>query len=186
MEKELLRKKYKAIRAQLSNDFVEEGSLQIANNTLELPIWNKTFYHLFLSIAEKKEVNTEYILHILQGKDKSIVVSKTDFKQDRLQHILLQENTFIQISKFGIPEPASGIEIKPVQLDVVFVPLLVFDQKGNRIGYGKGFYDRFLAQCTVETIFVGLSFFDPEVMIDVENTDIPLHYCVTPKKVYAF
>jgi 5-formyltetrahydrofolate cyclo-ligase len=70
---------------------------------------------------------------------------------------------------------------------VVFVPLLAFDKQGNRVGYGKGFYDRFLANCKPETIKIGLSFFEVENEIaDVFNNDIELDYCVTPNKIYTF
>ena len=72
------------------------------------------------------------------------------------------------------------------KLDVIFVPLLAYDEKGNRIGYGKGFYDRFLANCKPDTLFVGLSFFPPEKNISVEETDVPLHYCITPEKILSF
>jgi 5-formyltetrahydrofolate cyclo-ligase len=72
-------------------------------------------------------------------------------------------------------------------LDVVFIPLLAFDEKGNRVGYGKGFYDRFLAKCRPETVKIGLSFFEatPEIT-DVSPDDIRLDWCVTPEKVYSF
>ncbi len=186
MDKKGLRNKYIALREQLSHEQIEELSLQIANKALELPIWDKTYYHIFLSISQKKEVNTEYLLHILQGKDKSIVVSKSDFGTGELNHILLQENTVIKPTKYGIPEPVSGIEISPKQLEVVFVPLLAYDRTGNRIGYGKGFYDRFLAKCTSETVFVGLSFFEAEDKIIHEIIDIPLHFCVTAQKIEHF
>ena len=70
---------------------------------------------------------------------------------------------------------------------MVFVPLLAFDLKGHRVGYGKGFYDNLLASCKPETIKVGFSFFDAEAEIeDVFSGDIPLDYCVTPKQVYKF
>ena len=184
--KPTLRLKYKKLREAFSDDAIEEMSLQIANKALELSIWDKTYYHIFLTISHKKEVNTEYLLHILQGKDKSIIISKTDFASGGMDHFLLQENTTLKVSKYGIPEPVSGIQVNPEQIDVVFVPLLGFDQIGHRVGYGKGFYDRFLEKCNPETIFVGLSFFEPEPQIIFENTDIPLHYCVTPTKVYSF
>ena len=186
MNKAQLRQTYKTRREQLSSSEIEDLSLQLANQALKLPIWEKTYYHIFLPIESKKEVNTEYLMHILQGKDKSIVVSKSDFKTNQLSHFLLQENTVIKDSNFGIPEPVDGIEIPEQQLDVIFIPLLAYDEKGNRIGYGKGFYDRFLARCNSETIFVGLSFFPPEKIILSEETDIPLHYCVTPKNSYSF
>jgi len=186
MDKTQLRKAYKKRREQVSLDQVEDLSLQIANQALQLPIWEQTYYHIFLPIKAKKEVNTEYIMHILQGKDKSIVISKSEFDTGKLHHYLLQENTVIKVSKYGIPEPVDGIEIPAEKLNVVFVPLLAFDEKGNRIGYGKGFYDRFLANCNPEAIFVGLSFFAPEKEIPFEETDIPLHYCITPGKVFSF
>ncbi|RFN59315.1 5-formyltetrahydrofolate cyclo-ligase [Marixanthomonas ophiurae] len=186
MDKAQLRKEYKARREQLSSETIEELSLQIANQALKLSIWEETYYHIFLPIESHKEVNTEYIMHILQGKDKSIVVSKSEFETGELKHYLLQENTVIKRSKYDIPEPVDGIEVSAEKLDVVFVPLLAYDEKGNRIGYGKGFYDRFLANCKPETIFVGLSFFSPEKEIPFEKTDIPLHYCITPTKVFSF
>ena len=186
MDKEFFRKKYKAKREELLPDAIEEMSLAISNRALELPIWDGTYYHIFLSIAEKKEVQTEFLLHILQGRDKSVVVSKTSFSKNEMEHFLLQENTRIKVSDYGIPEPVDGIEIPVGKLDVVFVPLLAFDINGNRIGYGKGFYDGFLTQCDKDTIFVGLSFFEPETTIAYNQLDIPLHFCITPKKIYTF
>ncbi len=186
MDKAQLRAAYKKRREQLSSETIEELSLQIANQALKLPIWEGTYYHLFLPIESQKEVNTEYIMHILQGKDKSTVVSKSEFKTGELKHFLLQENTVIKLSKYNIPEPVDGIEVPAEKLDVIFVPLLAYDEKGNRIGYGKGFYDRFLAACKPEALFVGLSLFPPEKNIPSEKTDVPLHYCITPEKVISF
>lgn len=185
-DKKTLRLKYKKLREGLSEESIETMSLQIANQTLKLPIWDKTYYHIFLPISEKKEVNTEYLLHILQGKDKSIVVSKADFNSGEMKHFLLQENTVIITSAYGIPEPVSGIEISPEIPDVVFVPLLAYDEVGHRIGYGKGFYDRFLSQCSPGALFIGLSFFGPEPKIPIEALDIPLDYCVLPNKILDF
>lgn len=73
------------------------------------------------------------------------------------------------------------------KIDVVFVPLLAYDNKGNRVGYGKGFYDHFLSECREDVVKIGLSFFEPEEAIeDVSATDIRLDYCVTPMTVYNF
>lgn len=185
-DKKTLRLKYKKLREELSEESLEAKSLQIANQALKLPIWTKTYYHIFLPISEKKEVNTEYLLHILQGKDKSIVISKAHFDTGEMTHFLLQENTVLKTSKYGIPEPVSGIAISPELLDVVFVPLLAYDESGHRIGYGKGFYDRFLSQCSPDTLFIGLSFFGPEPKISFETLDVPLDYCVMPKKIMDF
>ncbi|MFD2517215.1 5-formyltetrahydrofolate cyclo-ligase [Salinimicrobium flavum] len=187
MNKNQLRNKYRDLRETLSSEEVEKRSLKIANQLLELPVWELSFYHIFLSIKEKKEVDTEAILHVLQGKDKNVVLSKADFKTGSLTNYLLTDNTKINVNSWGIPEPEGGIEIKPEQIEVVFVPLLAFDQKGSRVGYGKGFYDRFLSHCSIDVIKIGLSLFEVEEEIsDVTKNDVPLDYCVTPEKIYNF
>jgi len=185
--KKELRLHYKNLRKELSLDALEEKSLAIANNVIKLPIWDKTYYHVFLPIEEQKEVNTEYILHLLSGKDKEIVISKSDFETRKMSHFLLTDNTKIKKNEYNIPEPVNGLPVPSETIDVVFVPLLAFDVFGNRIGYGKGFYDKFLAECKPETIKIGLSFFEAENKIDdIFELDINLDYCVTPLKIYTF
>ena len=187
MLKKDLRQKYKALRNQLSENELEEMSLAIANKMLILPIWEKTYFHIFLPITKHKEVNTEFILHLLSGKDKEIVISKSDFKTREMTHFLLTDNTKIKKNEYNIPEPVDGLEVPVSKIDVVFVPLLTFDKTGHRAGYGKGFYDKFLKECTPETIKIGLSFFEPEELIeDVFENDVKLDYCVTPDDVYEF
>lgn len=186
MEKATLRKKYKKLREKLTSEAIEEQSLLIANNALSLNIWEHTYYHLFLSIEGKKEVQTEYMLHILQGKEKSIIIPKANFETHEMTHFLLQDNTQLKLSEYGIPEPESGIMVPPAQLEVVFVPLLAFDQNGGRIGYGKGFYDVFLSQCSPSCVKIGLSFFSAEAQIETSEHDISLDYCITPFEIYRF
>jgi 5-formyltetrahydrofolate cyclo-ligase len=187
MFKKELRKKYKDLRQQLTSFKIEEMSLAIANNLLKLTIWDKTYYHLFLTIEEQKEINTECILHILHGKDKEIVVAKSDFATLQMTHYLLTDNTKFKKNEYNIPEPIDGLEVPVTKIDVVFVPLLAFDVKGNRVGFGKGFYDKFLANCKPEAIKIGLSFFEAEENIeDISVNDIPLDFCVTPSRIFVF
>ena len=186
MDKGTLRRLYKEKRERLDSETIEEWSLTIANRCLGLPIWDKTNYHIFLSMPNKKEVDTSFLLHILQGRDKTIAVPKTDFGDSSMKAILLQENTKFRVTSFGVAEPENGIELSPDTFDVVFVPLLAYDSHGNRLGYGKGFYDRFLASCNSNCLFIGLSFFPPEDELPTNEKDIPLHYCVTPKSLYRF
>ena len=187
MNKAELRKKYKNLRLGLEDVDIEKKSLEIANKSLELPVWEHKYYHIFLSIAEQKEVDTEFLLHILQGKDKEVIIPKTDQKTGDLLNYLLTDQTVIKKNKWNIPEPQEGIEVPSDKIDVVFIPLLAFDSAGHRIGYGKGFYDRFLAGCKPEVIKIGLSFFDPIKEIkEIFISDIPLDYCVTPNKIYRF
>lgn len=186
MDKSQIRKQYKILREGLSKTQIEDRSISIANRCLELPIWNKQIMHIFLSIENQKEVDTSFLRTLLHGKDKEIVIPKI-IDSKRLQHFLLTDQTLFKKNSLGIPEPVSGIEIKPSLIDVVFIPLLSFDHKGNRVGYGKGYYDRFLLNCKEECLKIGLSFFEEEQCdFDVEDTDISLDFCVTPKQVYQY
>jgi len=182
-----LRKKYKSLRQALTTEQIEDYSLAISNQLLGLNIWDKSFYHIFLPIEEQKEVNTEYILNILAGKDKNSVISKSDFTDFSMIHYLLTDSTRIKKNAYNIPEPVDGIELKSSQIDIVFVPLLAFDNKGNRVGYGKGFYDRFLSECKPDIIKIGLSFFEAEAgAFETNEQDVKLDYCATPNRVFRF
>jgi 5-formyltetrahydrofolate cyclo-ligase len=96
-------------------------------------------------------------------------------------------NTQFFINAFGIPEPNGGYEISPELIDLVIVPLLCFDQSGNRVGYGKGYYDRFLKNCRKDCIKIGFSYFSPIASIDDTNEfDIPLDYGISPDAIHEF
>jgi 5-formyltetrahydrofolate cyclo-ligase len=104
-----------------------------------------------------------------------------------MTHYLLTDNTKIKKNEYNIPEPIDGIEVPSHKMEVVFIPLLAYDTYGNRVGYGKGFYDKFLAECNPNTIKIGLSFFEPEELIsDVNATDIQVNYCITPNRIIKF
>ena len=186
MLKKDLRLKFNTQRNLLLPENISDLSLDISNKTLQLPIWNYNYYHIFLSIKEKKEIDTSYVLSILQGKDKNILISKIIGEQD-LVNYLLTDNTLIKKNKWNVPEPVEGIEVHENKIDVVFIPLLAFDKKGNRVGYGKGYYDVLLTKCRKDVIKIGLSFFEAiDEITDVSPIDIPLDYCVTPKTIYKF
>ncbi len=189
MLKKEVRKIYKNKREELSMDEVEKQSIAIANQLLKLnknKIWDTNLYfHLFLSIQEHKEINTEHILNILFAKDKEVVISKSDFERKTMTHYLLTENTRIKKNKYNIPEPLDGIEVPNSKINVVFVPLLAFDNLGHRVGYGQGFYDRFLRN--TNCIKIGLSLFEPlQEIQDILPTDIALNYCICPNSIYSF
>ncbi|UNZ00453.1 5-formyltetrahydrofolate cyclo-ligase [Zhouia spongiae] len=182
-----LREKYKTLRSLLSTDDIDSFSINIANNVLKLPVWDKTYYHIFLTIEEQKEIDTSFLLSILHGKDKEVVISKSNFNDYTLSHYLLTENTRLKKNRYNIPEPVDGLEVPVKKIDVVFIPLLAFDKKGNRVGYGKGFYDKFLSECKEDTVKIGLSFFEPDDLIeDTNENDIQIDYCITPENIYSF
>ncbi|WP_036157275.1 5-formyltetrahydrofolate cyclo-ligase [Maribacter forsetii] len=186
MLKKDLRITYLKLRSSLTPAQVSSQSIAVANSVLKLPIWENQYFHIFLPIVQKVEIDTEGIISILLGLDKNVIVPKI-ITDTTLEHYLLTDNTKFTTNSLNIPEPVDGITIAPNKLDVVFIPLLAFDELGNRIGYGKGYYDRFLSECKDDVIKIGLSFFEAESNIeDVDATDIPLDYCITPNKVYSF
>tara|TARA_R110001592_G_scaffold111605_3_gene309143 strand:+ start:4730 stop:5290 length:561 start_codon:yes stop_codon:yes gene_type:complete len=186
MLKKDLRLKYFRLRNSITPTLLSQQSIAIANSVLQLPIWENQYFHIFLPIEKKIEIDTEGIISILLGFDKNVIVPKVISKTE-LEHYLLTDNTKFTTNSLNIPEPVDGIIVPPNKLDVVFIPLLAFDLFGNRIGYGKGYYDRFLNQCKADVVKIGLSLFEPEDVIeDILPTDIPLDYCVTPSKTYTF
>lgn len=182
-----MRKTYKEMRAALTADEIDRLSVAIANQLSAVDIWDKNNFHIFLPITEQNEVNTECILHLLAGKDKNIIIAKSNFETREMTHFLLDDNTVIRKNKYNIPEPIAGTRFDVADIEVVFVPLLAFDLQGHRVGYGKGFYDQFLSSVSPDTVKIGLSFFAAVPAIsNVFDSDIQLDYCVTPDEIYKF
>tara|TARA_B100001027_G_scaffold204184_1_gene166168 strand:- start:48 stop:614 length:567 start_codon:yes stop_codon:yes gene_type:complete len=187
MDKFAARKKYQTLRFKLSRNKILDLSVKIANKCLDLDIWSNKNFHIFLSLDKKNEVDTKPIIDILDGRQKNIIISKSDFKTFTLKNYLLNEEVILEENKYGIPEPTNGIQINNSIIDVVFVPLLAYDVKGNRVGYGKGFYDMFLQNLDPKTTKIGLSFFSPELSIkNIDEDDVQLDYCVSPEKIFNF
>lgn len=186
MLKKELRLNFTKLREQFTAEEVFSSSNSISKHVFNLPLWELEYYHVFLPIEEKKEVDTQLIIEHLKKINKKIVVPKVK-DGSHLEHILLEEETVLKKNPWGIPEPQLGRAIPSKQIDLVFIPLLAFDKKGHRVGYGKGYYDRFLKTCREDVLKIGLCFFEPvEEITDITADDMVLDCCVTPKKIYSF
>lgn len=182
MEKADLRKIYKEKRQQLSSIDIEELQENIYQQIYDLEISNIKNVHVFLSLEKFKEINTNPIIDYYRSQNKKIVVSKSDFTNNSLTHFYLEKDTTIALNKYGIPEPVNAVKVSESKLDLVFVPLLISDEQYYRVGYGKGFYDRFLANCRKDVKKIGLNFFKPISNItDVNEFDIALDEVIYPK-----
>lgn len=145
--------------------------------------------HTFLPIRRQNEVDTWPLIHWLWQHGIGIAISVTDTETNRLRHYPLTVDTVLAESRWGIPEPIIRAQptIEPTDIDMVLVPLLAFDGQGHRVGYGKGYYDRFLANCRPNCLTVGLSLFEPvERIADITETDIPLSHVLTPTATLHF
>ncbi|XOD67582.1 MAG: 5-formyltetrahydrofolate cyclo-ligase [Flavobacteriales bacterium Tduv] len=187
MDKKTLRKVYIARRKVFSSQNISQESLRVLSILEGLPIWDKRCYHIFLPLRKFNELDTYPIVKRLFALGKKVVTTRSDFYNFSMQACLLTINTPLQLNTYGIPEPLEEVQVNPFLIDVVFVPLLAFDNEGYRVGYGKGFYDRFFTICRSKILKIGLSLFGPIRQISDRNTmDIPLDIAVCPDKVYRF
>jgi 5-formyltetrahydrofolate cyclo-ligase len=187
MDKSQYRKEFKAKRKSLSNEDIMILSTEITHHLLHhFSLVGKNI-HTFVSIDGKKEINTRFLLSQLFAIDCKVSTSITHLSPDYLEHTRIYSHTRYGFDSFGIPIPQDIVPVKETDFDYVIVPLLCVDQQGNRIGYGKGFYDRFLSNCRTDCQFIGLSLFQPvDALFDKEPWDVQLNYCVTPEGVIVF
>lgn len=187
MEKDQLRRLYKDKRMALPPGELERLSESIIEQTLtNFQLSGKTI-SLFLPIERHREINTYHLWERAINLGATIAVPKTNFETLEMRHYLFEQTDQLELNERGIPEPKKGKVIAADRFDVVFVPLLAVDKSGNRVGYGKGFYDRFLRKCSPSCQFIGLHYFDLEEKIDdVLPTDVKLNAVVTPTQVVRF
>ncbi|MEZ2443119.1 5-formyltetrahydrofolate cyclo-ligase [Chitinophaga sp. RCC_12] len=184
-----IRKHFLELRLNLDEPTALALNERLLANTRQLDYSNVRNAHIFLPISEKKEVDTWPLVKWgrTQWPEMEWVLSRSDMKTGEMNHYLWKTNTVLVKNRFGIPEPDHGEVISVENIDLVFVPLLAFDRHGQRVGYGKGMYDRFLKQCRQDVRTIGLSLFEPVLQIeDVDSWDVPLHTVVTPDHIYQF
>lgn len=183
MKKQRIREIYKQKRKELSENKRLAFQENIYQQIYKLKLSRVKNVHLFLSLTKFHEIDTLPIIRFFRSQKKRIVVSKCDFKNKTLSHFYLEENTVLELNKFGVPEPVNAEQIHENKLDIVFVPMFISDAKNYRVGYGKGFYDRFLSNCKKDAKFIGLNFFKPiDKIEDVNTFDIPLHRVIYPQE----
>ncbi len=189
MVKAELRKFYlekrKAITAAEKNKW--EDLLLIQFQKLGLPISNNLL--TYAPLEKAKEYDPYLVEKYAAFKNPELQLIYPKIKEDftTLHCLATGEDTEFEINKWGIAEPITGNEVEITDIEMLFIPLLCFDEKGFRVGYGKGFYDRLLAGASANIIKIGFSFFEPVSKIeDVDSFDIPLNYCLTPERFYSF
>jgi len=185
MKKTELRKIYLE-RRENQGDQKDKLDRSILKNFLSgFSFIGKQLIHIYIPIEKFQEINT--YLFISEFKERGHRICVPRIRLDRIQSIEINEKSKWVENSWNIKEPKEGKEIKPEDIDVIIVPLLAYDAKGFRVGYGKGFYDRYLSNCRKDILKIGLSYFTPVDHIDdLDNNDIPLDFCVTPEKIYEF
>ena len=184
-DKTFLRSHFKKKRFSLTKQEVDDLSQRVFKQLDKLNIWKLKHYHIFISILKYNELDTSSIINKLKSEQKIIIVPK--ISNNELVHIAINDETEFGLNEYGIKEPNDDNHFVIENLDIIFIPLLAFDIEGHRVGYGKGYYDRFLKLTNNSTLKIGLSFFDPiNKILDIDDNDVKLDYCVTPKQVHKF
>lgn len=174
------------LREALSTTEFQLRSHKLEENLFNHFNWRGKTIATFLSIKEKKEIDTLSINKYLEVNNR-LLASQSDFNSNTMQFLDYNTSDQLQINKWGIPEPLIGKIIDPKSIDIMLTPLLGFDERGYRVGYGKGFYDRYADQLRADCLLVGLSLFEPiPLLTDINQYDKPLDYCFTPERIYSF
>jgi 5-formyltetrahydrofolate cyclo-ligase len=188
--KQDLRKEFLQKRKALTDKEVEGFSEKIHDWFFRsFPVHAYATIHIFLPIKHHKEIDTWLIINTLQKDFATDILIPKSHEDGTMTNYLLTKNTIFEENKWKILEPAqsSSPNLDSSKIDLVLIPLLCFDKKGYRVGYGKGYYDRFLADCRPDVLKVGLSIFEPiDEIQDIDLYDIPLDYCITPNKIWHF
>jgi 5-formyltetrahydrofolate cyclo-ligase len=187
--KQQLRKYYLSKRKAISAEEMAIKSQQIKDLFFaNFDLSKVKNLHIFLPIIKHNEINTWLIIKYLQQNFPkiNIVIPKIIPENSTLEHYRFDEKKLIE-NHWGILEPwgENQVKILPEQIDLGIIPLLIFDKKGNRVGYGKGFYDRFLQECKPEMLKIGVCLEEAiELIEDTNEFDIKMDFCITPNKIY--
>ena len=189
MTKEELRKRYADKRKKLTPTECAHLNLQLYQfffSNIDLSFIK--IIHCYLPIIKNNEPDTWMIIDRIRREFPHVKISVPRVRADKtLESFYFEGLHQLQINAWGIQEPKQGIPTPEEKIDLVIVPLLAIDQHGHRVGYGKGYYDRFLKKCNKNCKTIGLSFFKPvELISDVDENDVALTSCIDPFRVHHF
>jgi 5-formyltetrahydrofolate cyclo-ligase len=186
-----IRQQVRLTRQQLSASQQQVAAKHLVIQVKQLPQFNSS-QHIALYLTNDGELDTSLLIHALWQLDKTVYLPVLHpFVPGYLLFIRYDRTTPLQSNRFNILQPALACHnIIPVaELDLIFTPLVAFDQKGNRLGMGGGFYDRTLGQLPLshQSRFIGLAHSCQQVpVLPIASWDIPLQTIVTPEKIWQF
>ena len=171
----------------------ELKNVQLLNQIIEFinPLPRNLMLMSFHSMEHQREVMTSPIHALLINEPyyHQLIFPKVEKNTSQIIPYLTDKKSKFLASDWGILEPTNdtSVQLNPKDIDLIFIPLLAIDTQGHRVGYGKGFYDRFLANTKPEMIKIGLGLEEPiEPIEDLNPYDIALDFAITPKSVYRF
>lgn len=186
--KKELRNEYKQKRAELNDGDKNDAAFKIAQ-ALKRILFKHSICHIFLPIKQQNEVDTIAIINYLNEKNMGITfcTSVSNFEDLTMPCYTFSVNNLVE-NNLGIPEPKAPLKpVKESIINTVIVPLLICNNKGYRVGYGKGFYDRFLAKLPNKSLKIGINYFDIiNQEIETNANDIALDMHISPNGITTF
>ncbi len=169
----------------LSQDDIHYYSKKIFENfILQFNIFENQSVNVFLPITKFNEVNTNIFIDYFFDNKLRIFVPK--IQNEKMFSVEIFKDSKFEVNNWGIKEPVSDIS-SSVELDYVLAPLLYCDRFGNRVGYGKGFYDSFFSSDFKIHKKIGLNYFNPQEDVeDVFESDVALDGLITPDQYFKF
>ena len=189
MRKEEARSIYREKRKNLSDAerLKADDLMLIQFQKIELPHIDRLLS--YWPIEENNEPNMHLSNDYIEFKNPAIkfLYPKADFEKLAMEAVEVNADTAFQKNGWNIYEPIDGTMTDAPAIDMIFVPLLIFDKRGYRVGYGKGFYDKYLQRCKPDCLKVGFCYFEPvDVIEGTREFDVPLNLCITPNNAYVF
>ena len=187
MNKKEARKAFLQKRQSLTESEWQQLCLGIYNNffaSIDLSFIKNL--HIYLPMEGRREADTWQIIDKIRREHPNVRLIVPKIDTGHLSHFYFEGLHQVKTNTWGIPEPTQGIPAEPFMIDMVIMPLLVADKQGNRVGYGKGFYDRFLKECKPACKKIGLSLFPLVDKIDADEFDVPLDAVVLPDSYQEF
>jgi 5-formyltetrahydrofolate cyclo-ligase len=190
MNKAELRRVYLEKRRALSTPDVGVMSRLITERLFDsFEIGRFAVIHCFISISKLNEIDTSAICDRIWTEFPAVrtVAPRVDRKTQEIVSVPYWRETPLVENSWGIREPAGDTLVEPPEIDAVLVPGLCLDRQGHRVGYGKGYYDKFLSQCRPDCVKIGLSLFEPvDEIDDIGPYDVALDLCITPETLIDF
>lgn len=142
--KNQLRYEFKIKREKYDKKILANYNKKIFIKVLKF-VKEKNCQNIFIYVSKDNEVDTKNIIEFLLKNNYNVIVPKTDFSNSNIMPVRLDNLNNLKLKKFGLLEPDDSCKIFDYNmLDVIFVPGIVFDKNFHRIGYGRGFFDKFL------------------------------------------
>jgi 5-formyltetrahydrofolate cyclo-ligase len=179
--KQALRQQAKEARSLLSPPLINAYSRIISQRLLELV---NGFETVMVYASKPPEVETGELIRSLIAQGVRVVVPIIERNTCSLRLSYLPDPSVLRPSTFHVPEPVGNeIPARPADIQAVIIPMLAFDADGNRLGYGAGYYDRFLSQYP-QMVKIGVAFSCQETeSIPTDCNDVKMDYIVTEKRI---